>query len=40
MDLGPPAHVDPCAKVRAVHEEHTLLDVEGHERLRMASRWK
>ena len=28
MDLGPPALMKPCAKIRAVHEEHTLLDVE------------
>jgi D-serine deaminase-like pyridoxal phosphate-dependent protein len=35
MDLGPPAPVEPCAKIRAVHEEHTLLDMEDHERLRV-----
>jgi D-serine deaminase-like pyridoxal phosphate-dependent protein len=35
MELGPPALVEPCAKIRAVHEEHTLLGVEGHERLRV-----
>ncbi len=28
MDLGMPALVKPGAKIRAVHEEHTLLDVE------------
>ena len=28
MDLGKPALVKPCARIRAVHEEHTLLDVE------------
>ena len=28
MDLGKPALMKPCAKIRAVHEEHTLLDVE------------
>ena len=28
MDLGKPALMTPGAKIRAVHEEHTLLDVE------------
>lgn len=35
MDLGPPALMKPCAKIRAVHEEHTLLDVEDDSRLRV-----
>ena len=35
MDLGPSALVEPCAKIRAVHEEHTLLDMADHERLRI-----
>ena len=35
MDLGPPALMEPCATIRAVHEEHTLLDVEDPERLRL-----
>lgn len=33
MDLGPPALVDPCATLRAMHEEHTLLDVVDSTRL-------
>jgi D-serine deaminase-like pyridoxal phosphate-dependent protein len=33
MDLGRPALVEPCATVRAVHEEHTLLDVQDDARL-------
>lgn len=33
MDLGPPALVEPWARVRAVHEEHTLLDVDDEKRL-------
>jgi D-serine deaminase-like pyridoxal phosphate-dependent protein len=35
MDLGRPALMKPCAKIRAVHEEHTLLDVEDDSRLRV-----
>jgi D-serine deaminase-like pyridoxal phosphate-dependent protein len=35
MDLGRPALVEPCATVRAVHEEHTLLDVQDDARLRV-----
>ena len=35
MDLGRPALVDPCATIRAVHEEHTLLDVQDDTRLRV-----
>jgi D-serine deaminase-like pyridoxal phosphate-dependent protein len=35
MDLGPPALVERCATIRAVHEEHTILDAEDHERLRV-----
>ena len=33
MDLGKPALVKPGAKIRAVHEEHTLLDVEDNNLL-------
>jgi len=35
MDLGPPTLIEPCATIRAVHEEHTLLDVQDHQRLRV-----
>jgi D-serine deaminase-like pyridoxal phosphate-dependent protein len=33
MDLGLPTLMEPCATIRAVHEEHTLLDVADGERL-------
>lgn len=33
MDLGRPALVEPCATIREVHEEHTLLDVQDDTRL-------
>ena len=35
MDLGPPALVDPCATLRAMHEEHTLLNVVDGARLQV-----